>query len=121
MVVVDAKWKAGAPPPIPLPPTVVRPAVRPATADTETTTIMSRPTSKPTPVADGVAPPESVPGQSGQPADPSEPRGWRGRTGDATVVFPKVVDVADPPVEEWAGSPSLDMYSLRDTKRSDQP
>lgn len=119
MVVVDAKWKAGPPPPIPLPPTG-RPAVRPATADTETTTIMSRPTSKPPgPVTEGVAPPVSVPGQTGQPAD--EPRGWRGRTGDATVVFPKVVDVADPPVEEWAGSPSLDMYSLRDTKRSDQP
>jgi len=121
MVVVDAKWKAGAPQPIPLPPTASRPAVRPATADAETTTIMSRPTSRPlAPGADGAAA-VAVPGQTSQPSNPSEPRGWRGRTGDATVVFPKVVDVADPPVEEWAGSPSLDMYSLRDTKRSDQP
>jgi capsular polysaccharide biosynthesis protein/Mrp family chromosome partitioning ATPase len=122
MVVVDAKWKAGASQPVPLPPVAVRPAVRPVAAEAETTTIMSRPTSKPSaPVTGHATPSAAVPGQTGQSADPSEPRGWRGRTGDATVVFPKVVDVEDPPVEEWAGSPSLDMYSLRDTKRADQP
>jgi hypothetical protein len=105
-----------------LPPVAARPTRRPVAAEAETTTIMSRPTSKPSaPVTGTATPSTSVPGQTGQSADPSEPRGWRGRTGDATVVFPKVVDVEDPPVEEWAGSPSLDMYSLRDTKRADQP
>jgi capsular polysaccharide biosynthesis protein/MinD-like ATPase involved in chromosome partitioning or flagellar assembly len=59
-----------------------------------------------------------------QNADGSQPtkqfRGWRARTGDSTVVLPKVSDVEDPVVEEWGKTTSMEMFSLRNTRGTDE-
>lgn len=74
-------------------------------------------------VADAPPASASASAVADKPASTSAPRqlrGWQQRTGDATVVLPKFIDVEDPPTEDWPKPDTLDALSLGDSSSADK-
>jgi succinoglycan biosynthesis transport protein ExoP len=51
---------------------------------------------------------------------PRQLRGWQNRTGDATMVLPKISDVEDPPTTEWPDTSTLNSLSLGESSGSEK-